>query len=199
MPSCEVKRLRELLAAQSIDDPEIISCIDTIEFKLTSIKSELTHDSLTDLLNQKGFIERLDTEIAHLERRDPSQGSLYVAYGDMDGLKTVNDTYGHDTGDDALKHVAKVIAGVIRRTDFAARLHGDEFVIGFPKAMINIKTIIYRIQDVLATTPLITSTGQRISLSITLAAVPYQSGQTPLEVMDAADQLMLAKKKPAHR
>ena len=81
------------------------------------------HDSLTGLYNRHYY----DEEIRRLERA--RELSVAVIICDVDGLKVVNDTLGHQAGDDLLKRAAKTISESIREGDFAARIGGDEFAV----------------------------------------------------------------------
>jgi diguanylate cyclase (GGDEF)-like protein len=86
-------------------------------------------DSLTDLLNARGFSTRLSSEIKRAKRyRQP----LSLLFLDLDGLKRINDRYGHRAGSDALRHVAQVIQSEMRQSDTGARWGGDEFTILAP-------------------------------------------------------------------
>lgn len=85
------------------------------------------HDQLTDLYNRRFYedeLKRLDTE-----RNLP----ITIVMGDVNGLKLINDSFGHNVGDKMLKKVAEVIRSGCRATDIIARLGGDEFVIILPK------------------------------------------------------------------
>ena len=83
-------------------------------------------DPLTGLPNRAVFFERL-AESTDLARADGSR--LAVLFMDLDGFKHVNDTLGHDVGDELLRAVAGRLAGAVRRTDVVARLGGDEFAV----------------------------------------------------------------------
>jgi diguanylate cyclase (GGDEF)-like protein/PAS domain S-box-containing protein len=83
-----------------------------------------SHDPLTGLVNRREFELRL-TRALHKAKAEGVQGA--VIYVDLDRFKTVNDTCGHDVGDDALVQVAAVLAGSVRANDTIARLGGDEF------------------------------------------------------------------------
>ena len=83
-------------------------------------------DGLTELANGRAFFERARAELVRQRR---STRPMTLAYLDVDNFKTVNDTLGHEAGDDVLRGVAEVIGSRIRETDFAARLGGDEFAI----------------------------------------------------------------------
>jgi diguanylate cyclase (GGDEF)-like protein len=83
-------------------------------------------DGLTGLLNRRAFVRELDRAISAHERY---AFSTALVYADVRGLKVLNDTLGHEAGDDALRHVAGALAGGIRTTDSVGRLGGDEFAI----------------------------------------------------------------------
>jgi diguanylate cyclase (GGDEF)-like protein len=84
------------------------------------------HDPLTNLLNRRSFVHRLDAEVARSRRYERP---LALVIFDMDELKTVNDTQGHAAGDEALKRVADALRATIRTGDNAFRIGGDEFAI----------------------------------------------------------------------
>lgn len=84
------------------------------------------HDSLTDLPNRTLFLEHLTIEIAHALRYG---SSFTLHYLDLDGFKSVNDTFGHPAGDDLLRELAARFSSIVRATDTIARFGGDEFVV----------------------------------------------------------------------
>ena len=84
------------------------------------------YDSLTKLPNRPNFIEHLSEAIVR-SRRDPHQTALLFI--DLDRFKTINDTLGHDFGDELIKQVAGRIRETIRETDIVSRLGGDEFTV----------------------------------------------------------------------
>jgi diguanylate cyclase (GGDEF)-like protein len=83
-----------------------------------------THDSLTGLANRSLFFDRLRKRISPGRRQIEPVGVLVI---DMDGLKRVNDTYGHRAGDAAIREIAQRISRMPRKSDLVARLGGDEF------------------------------------------------------------------------
>jgi diguanylate cyclase (GGDEF)-like protein len=83
------------------------------------------HDALTDLPNRTLFRERLQRELERASRGE----QLAVLYVDIDEFKSVNDSLGHDVGDELLRGIASRLRSCVRETDFVARLGGDEFAI----------------------------------------------------------------------
>jgi diguanylate cyclase (GGDEF)-like protein len=84
------------------------------------------HDSLTGLAN-RAKLYRVLSEVLSGERS--GKDGLALLYLDLDGFKGVNDTYGHDAGDEVLKQVSDRLLSQVRSNDLVARLSGDEFVI----------------------------------------------------------------------
>jgi diguanylate cyclase len=87
------------------------------------------HDALTGLLNRRAFAEVLQQEIARAKRASTLVAVLYV---DLDDFKAVNDTRGHQAGDQVLRMLAEVLRAISRENDILARLGGDEFCVVLP-------------------------------------------------------------------
>ena len=122
-----------LVARSLVVDPEhgplYITQIEDIDARKRAERDlvEMTlHDPLTGLANRLLLRERLESLAARHARHDGTIAALYV---DIDGFKRVNDEFGHAVGDDVLVHVAQHLSSCLRRTDTAARIGGDEFVI----------------------------------------------------------------------
>jgi len=93
--------------------------------------SEMAHeDYLTGALNRRGMDEALEREFSRTDRLGTQ---LCIAMMDVDHFKKLNDTLGHDTGDVALAHLAKVTKSTLRPTDVLARYGGEEFIIILPE------------------------------------------------------------------
>ena len=83
-------------------------------------------DILTGLANRMEFLERLKIEQEHSERSGRPYSLLFI---DIDNFKALNDSHGHQVGDEALKILAFILRNSTRKVDVAARLGGDEFVL----------------------------------------------------------------------
>src|SRR5690606_14933204 len=90
-------------------------------------------DSLTALLNRGTFMARVARHLAaHRHDRDESAGALLLI--DVDNFKSINDSYGHDRGDEALRIIARSIADAARASDLVGRVGGEEFAVFMPAA-----------------------------------------------------------------
>jgi diguanylate cyclase (GGDEF)-like protein/PAS domain S-box-containing protein len=90
------------------------------------LSHEATHDPLTGLLNRRGFERRLGNVLGDLECSGAGHVLLYL---DLDGFKLINDTWGHEAGDDLLRSLGQQLGGQMRSGDSLARIGGDEFAI----------------------------------------------------------------------
>jgi diguanylate cyclase (GGDEF)-like protein/PAS domain S-box-containing protein len=104
------------------------STIDITPMKAAELilAEQALHDPLTGLPNRRLLYDRLSTALARLNRQP---GTVVVMFLDLDGFKAVNDSCGHDAGDELLKVIAARLVGCVRADDVVARFGGDEFVI----------------------------------------------------------------------
>ncbi|MEQ1604377.1 MAG: diguanylate cyclase [Pyrinomonadaceae bacterium] len=89
-----------------------------------SLESLAFHDPLTRLANRRKFQEEVDRAIVQADEKDEPFAILYF---DLNKFKAVNDTLGHEVGDELLKYVAARVASILRKPDLLSRLGGDEF------------------------------------------------------------------------
>jgi len=125
-----------------------LSSFFILTFALSALKSTLKQekeysriDFLTGIRNRRDFIELVNIEINRARRYERP---FTMACIDLDNFKTVNDCFGHTTGDILLRLVAQTIQGNIRATDTVARLGGDEFAILMPETGRNVAEVIMR-------------------------------------------------------
>jgi len=90
------------------------------------VEHAVRHDTLTGLVNRGELFRVLETSLETAKRQDMVLGLLFL---DLDRFKLINDTMGHEAGDDLLRAVAERLKSTVRSTDVVARLGGDEFVV----------------------------------------------------------------------
>ncbi len=142
-------------------------------------------DPLTGLGNRLLFEEMLEASLARAERK---KGKLAVLFLDLDRFKEINDSLGHPTGDLLLTLIADRIRKVIRNSDFAARIGGDEFTIlvdeihNYEDAVL----VANKLLDAISPPTAIRGHELNISASIGIALYP-ENGKTPIKLMQKAD------------
>jgi len=151
------------------------------------VRSMAVSDPLTGLANYRRLISVLEAE---LDRSRRTQRPFSVVLLDMDGLKLINDQYGHLTGSRALVRIGKVLRNHSRAIDTPARYGGDEFALVLPEATKDIASrVVTRIRERLAneTEP------PKLSVSAGVAVFPGD-GDTPEKLLGAADRALYVMK-----
>jgi diguanylate cyclase (GGDEF)-like protein len=152
------------------------------------------HDPLVPLPNRRGFERQLAGLIDRLERYGDAGALLFI---DVDGLKMVNDSYGHDAGDAALIHVAELLIGGVRQSDTVARFGGDEFAVLLERVDLDQATeTAARLTDRIAGTSF-SHEGLAIPLSAAIGIAEIRVGDTPEAVLARADRAMYEQKAAA--
>jgi diguanylate cyclase (GGDEF)-like protein len=100
--------------------------LDLLRRKIVELEQLADTDTLTPLANRRAFLRAVDRAIRLADRH---QTQTALAFLDVDGLKAINDAYGHITGDAVLLHISERLRSAFRVTDLAARVSGDEFAI----------------------------------------------------------------------
>ena len=180
--------------AQAYDYTSKIQEGRNLERENTDLALQSRMDELTGILNRRGFIEQGQAALDLLQETDTS-GVIFFA--DMDGLKKINDTYGHEMGDKAIMLQARVLKDIFRSSDVVGRLSGDEFgivalgmKIGYvenTKLKINMLCKKVSIENQLPFT-----------LSISLGAVDLQKSSVLKQLLSEADKELYKEKKLKH-
>lgn len=105
---------------------ELQEALDANKALSEALKHQAEHDGLTDLPNRTLFLDRLQQAVFMTGRTGQSGALMFV---DLDRFKYVNDTFGHEAGDQLLIQVAQRLLGCVRQSDTVARLAGDEFTV----------------------------------------------------------------------
>ena len=167
----------------------IVLAADAIRQQSLALKSDARVDALTGLGNRRSFDETLGVVVARV-RREPAP--LAVALFDLDGLKSINDRYGHLEGDACLRQVALALQLGVRGTDRAYRWAGDEFAVLFPATTANeAAAVCERVRQRTAASAF-TSQGEALMVSYGVAEL--EEGD-PLGLVARADDALMEFKR----
>ncbi len=155
------------------------------------LRQQAATDTLTGLANYQYLVEILDTEIRRSKRTGREFALLFF---DLDGLKRINDRYGHMTGSQALCRVAQVLTLGCRNIDTAARFGGDEFAVVLPETGVeSAKRVAQRLCDHLA------DDGKSPTLSASVGVAIYpRDGEAIETLLLAADMALYGMKARVH-
>jgi len=156
-----------------------------------------THDELTQLYNRRYFYERFQEMLARIRT---SKQSVALILLDIDGLKKINDEYGHTVGDIMIANLARVIDKHTRTSDVAARLGGDEFAILMPDTdKRGAFALAQRLWEELEQVPMYEHEGLRVMLNVSIGVSGFPwGGEDVDEMMHWADADMYANKVSRH-
>ena len=166
----------------------IIGVVKKSRKRLSSLANE---DKLTGLHNRQYFDKISRTEFIEAKEKDSKLSILFI---DIDHFKSVNDTYGHKKGDDALKIIAQLICASCRKSDFVARYGGEEIVVILPNTTSrDAVSVAQEINNIVAkqTKKFL---GIRITVSIGVATYP-DDGTTLKGLLERADKALYQAKK----
>lgn len=151
-------------------------------------------DSLTKVYNRRYIEERIREEI-NLSQRHKTNLSLIML--DVDFFKKINDTYGHQAGDDVLKHLMVVCRGVTRATDILGRYGGEEFIVVLPETnMQGAQIVAERLRAAVANNPFPTCAGRiPVTVSLGLASIPSRFIDSAESFIKAADLALYRAKR----
>ena len=151
-------------------------------------------DPLVCLPNRRGLVRALERMIDRVSRYQEEASLLFV---DLDGLKLINDSFGHGAGDEALIQVARLLVGGVRKSDVVARIGGDEFAILLSYSdEASAQETATRLADQIAGCEF-AHDGDALPLSVAIGATPIQPGDTPETAMARADEEMYRRKAAA--
>jgi len=156
---------------------------------------QLAHqDALINLPNRRGFMRELERLISRVDRYGINAAMLFV---DLDGLKMINDTFGHRAGDEALIQVAALLSKGVRHSDVVARIGGDEFGILLESSDdANAQETAARLIDQISASDFVHD-GEALPLSVAIGVGMIDALDTAEAVMERADEAMYRRKAAA--
>jgi two-component system, chemotaxis family, CheB/CheR fusion protein len=189
----------EWLTINRVDDTEgkamhfvaVFSDITSIKDSQRKVEYLATHDALTGLPNRALFHDHLHHALAQARRKKTRVALLFI---DLDNFKTINDTLGHDVGDELLKQAANRMREVVRDIDTVARLGGDEFTAILMDADIDVANqVCQRILNDLSASFVFSGSPLFVSASVGVAFFP-DDGTDSAMLIKAADTAMYRAK-----
>ncbi len=177
--------------SKPIKPANLIKSISIRAERYRALRSRMSQDSLTGLLNHRRIMEALSREVAKVKRHG---GVLSFAMLDIDLFKQVNDNYGHAVGDRVIKSLARLLKQRLRNTDIIGRYGGEEFAVIMPETPLAAATMVMNeVRRRFA--GLLHHAGEQditVTLSVGLAAAPAISDVG--ELREAADQMLYQAK-----
>ena len=188
------EQLERDIAARKVAEQELAVKAEQLAQSNLILQNLSLIDDLTGLYNRKGFLALAEHRVKLAERTgDP----FSVAFVDLDDLKQINDTYGHDEGDRALKDTARILQESFRESDIVARIGGDEFAIFIAEA--DMEQIAGRIHNRLEAFVGSTERKYRLSFSIGIVVSQPADGLSVTALLKQADALMYEQKRAKSR
>lgn len=192
----------QLTGVADVEDPDqLIEEISLLRAKVARLQErveqldQLAHqDSLINLPNRRGFMRELERLISRVDRYGINAAMLFV---DLDGLKMINDTFGHRAGDEALIQVAALLSKGVRHSDVVARIGGDEFGILLESSDdANAQETAARLIDQISASDFVHD-GEALPLSVAIGVGMIDALDTAEAVMERADEAMYRRKAAA--
>ena len=193
----QIKWLMEMVTSISWEGKRAVlgNSMDLTERKKTEeeIRSLSMTDQLTGLYNRRGFLTLAEQQLKISERH---KRDLLLFFADLDGMKWINDTLGHEEGDAALRDISVILKETFRATDIVARIGGDEFaILAIDTTGVYPEVILARLQNEIDMHNKKDSKGYKVSISMGTAYYDPQNPCSLDELMSRADKLMYEQKR----
>jgi diguanylate cyclase (GGDEF)-like protein len=170
----------------------LLSSRNRLRGALLTIRHQARFDPLTQLPNRQYFMYQLGEALARARRQRERFALLFI---DLDHFKEINDSLGHDAGDELLQEIARRIRGVVRGNDLIGRFGGDEFVVLLRELDDPVDAELVSSKLLTALHPTVSISGQDVTVdgSVGIAVYP-EDGHTPGDLLKHADLAMYAAK-----
>lgn len=167
--------------------------LDRTNRRMREIEDVADTDALLPIPNRRAFVRELNRMISFAERYGTPSTLMFI---DLNNMKQINDEYGHEAGDKALFHVARLLTDNVRTTDVIGRLGGDEFGVILAQADENIGAEkAQSIADIIEQHPIAFDEGEPYRMSLAFGTYTFRSGDKPDDALDKADKAMYENKR----
>ncbi|WP_300086519.1 GGDEF domain-containing protein [uncultured Nitrosomonas sp.] len=167
--------------------------IESLKQELEQLRELVHYDPMTGAFNRRGLDAVYQREAA---RADRNESTLCAAVLDLDDFKQINDTYGHQFGDDALIHLTKIAKESLRPSDVVARYGGEEFVILLPDTTLESAVwVMQRLQNNFSKKALTNMDGNAVPISFSGGVACRQFRENQKSLLKRADDVLYQAKK----
>jgi diguanylate cyclase (GGDEF)-like protein len=166
--------------------------IEALHARVGELADLADRDPLIPVLNRRAFLEALQRTTAFVQRYG---GDAAVIYIDLDAFKSINDNFGHPTGDAVLRHVGRVLLESVRETDMVGRIGGDEFAVILAQSNLeDAKRKAAKLQAAISAAPCVHEGLEHI-VSASFGVHPIARTEDAEAALARADEAMYANKK----
>ena len=159
--------------------------VENLRHQIDELSALVSTDALTGLFNFRHFKTVLQAEMDRSKRSGIPTSLVLV---DVDHFKAVNDTYGHEAGNVAVKYLADILRGEVRTTDIVCRYGGEEFAMIFPETHLNLAVkVADRIREQIASQPIVLDDGE-VQLTASMGASVYMKTSV-IDLIDFVDSV----------
>ena len=158
-------------------------------FSVESLRHQSMIDVLTQVFNRRSFAQELERELARASRHAHALSCMFV---DIDHFKQINDTYGHQSGDECLRQVAHTVKQQLRKTDVFARYGGEEFVALLPEdSLEQAQATAERIRAAVATVTITAEDGRQFQVTLSIGVATHDfAARTDQTLHDLGEALL---------
>ncbi|MCE9523019.1 MAG: GGDEF domain-containing protein [Alphaproteobacteria bacterium] len=185
-------RVRDAIMTLMAEVDRLRQDLEQTKKRLESAETAADQDGLLPVLNRRAFVREMSRLISFGDRYNLNASLLYF---DLDGFKSVNDSFGHAAGDAALHHVANLLIANVRESDIVGRLGGDEFGVILAKAdQVQADKKAKSLNDLFHAQPFEWD-GKPLALSFAYGVHAFKKGEDVERAMENADKAMYAAKR----
>lgn len=171
---------------------ELTERVRQLEDEIRKLSDEVSTDPLTQIANRRGMMRAFETEQAKMQRDGTT---LAIGLLDVDNFKKLNDTLGHQTGDEALKFLARRVGELLRPVDVVARYGGEEFVVLLPATGLEeAQQVLTRLQRTLSA-EFFEHEDKKVFITFSAGVTLYRAGEAIEATLDRSDVALYEAKR----
>ncbi|MDL2355105.1 MAG: diguanylate cyclase [Pseudomonadota bacterium] len=172
---------------------EVTGMLERTMDQALDLEESNRRDGLTGVFNRKFFDEQITQEIVNARRYN---WPLTLAMIDVDHFKSINDTYGHSSGDEVLRRLAERLKSMVRSSDTLFRYGGEEFALILPHiALENASFLLNRLRKAIETMVVELEPAIQVSMTVSIGVAQLEDGLAPGQLVSRADEALYSSKR----